>query len=362
MKSGPWLRHAGGIGAIVSLLLGGPARAQSPPPGVAPPRIDSAPGTAPSEETLISRGVELREKGDDAAALGAFRAAYALAKSAHALAQIALAEQALGQWVDAEAHLLESTRHLEDPWISRNKALLDPALTEIQGHVGSLELSGGVAGAELRFNGVLAGTLPLTAPVRLPAGSVALEVRAPGYLPVVRSVIIPSRGLAREPVVLVAIVPTTPTPSAAPGVPNAAPNLPAGVAGVGTNGTTQGPGWTGRKKVALGLGVAAVAGLGVGATFMVIRDGRAKDFNNAGCYTGNPAQTDPCASFKDKEQSALTVGIIGLAGAAVLGGIGAYLLLTDRAGGPPQVALAGHTITWACQPSSTAGVVCQGAF
>ena len=42
-------------------------------------------------------------------------------------------------------------------------------------------------GAEVRIDGELAGKLPLPHPVKATVGGVAMEVRAPGYLPIVRS-------------------------------------------------------------------------------------------------------------------------------------------------------------------------------
>jgi hypothetical protein len=179
---------------VAAALLSGRAYAQGAPNASA----------SADAEALIDRGFELRQKGDDQAALVQFQDAYALSKSARALAQIALAEQALGHWADAEAHLAWALQQTDAPWITKNRALLEPALTEIQGHVGSLELTGGVVGAQVFLNGALAGTFPLQAPIRVPAGNVALEVHAPGYLPVVRTVIVQARGLARESVVMYA--------------------------------------------------------------------------------------------------------------------------------------------------------------
>ena len=157
------------------------------------------------EEAALRRGFELREKGSDEAALAEFQRAYDLKKGARARAQMALAEQALGRWIDAEAHLAEALQRTGDPWIARNRTLLDQALGEIRQHIGSLELSGGTPGAEVRVNGRVAGKMPLDRPLRVEAGSVSLEVRAAGYLPVIRTINVPANGLAREPIALVAV-------------------------------------------------------------------------------------------------------------------------------------------------------------
>src|SRR5207244_1663513 len=62
--------------------------------------LESAFCQAGSVEALLDQGYALRERGDDDQALAKFQAAYRLAPEPRALAQIALAEQALGRWLD----------------------------------------------------------------------------------------------------------------------------------------------------------------------------------------------------------------------------------------------------------------------
>jgi PEGA domain len=336
--------------AFVVLLLAGSARAE--------PRSMGGATTSTNEEALINEGLALREKGDDEGALGSFRRAYELSKGARPLAQIALAEQALGRWADAEGHLGQAVLRSEDPWIARNKSLLEQALVEIQGHLGSLDLSGGVAGAEVRVNGTTVGSFPLKGPLRVPAGSVALEVRAPGYMPVARTVVVPSRGLAREAVVLVATVPAAPTHSIAPTANDmAATTVDPGVSSERSASTSWGP----RKKVGVGLGAAAVASLGVGTAFLFVRDSQAKDYNRAGCPKTEPSMS--CTSLEDKEQSSFIVGVVGLVGAAILGGAATYLFLTDHTGEQQTgVAFAQHTLRFGCLPGAGLAIGCAGEF
>lgn len=82
--------------------------------------IGVAPVRAQSAETLIDEGVQLREQGRDAGALERFQRAYAESRSARALAQVALAEQALGRWVDANAHLTEALA-MGGEWIETHR-------------------------------------------------------------------------------------------------------------------------------------------------------------------------------------------------------------------------------------------------
>src|SRR5438046_3093385 len=90
-------------------------------------------------EKEIDAGLDLREKGKDREALEHFQKAYELSKGPRALAQMALAEQALGVWIDAEAHLKLALQSKEDKWIRGNRQVLEGALNVIQRRLGSLE-------------------------------------------------------------------------------------------------------------------------------------------------------------------------------------------------------------------------------
>src|SRR5215831_5030123 len=89
--------------------------------------LPSGAGAAPADdaEGLILRGIELREKRDDQAALQLFRRALEIAATGRARAQVALAEQALGRWPDAEADLAAALERADEPWIAEKKALLE---------------------------------------------------------------------------------------------------------------------------------------------------------------------------------------------------------------------------------------------
>src|SRR5580704_13340383 len=97
--------------ATALLLVAGAARAQP----VEPAR-------------LVKEGIELRRLHRDADALDAFRRAYALDPAPRTLAQIALAEQALGHFVDAESDLQRAIGAGDDPWIRRSARTLEVGL------------------------------------------------------------------------------------------------------------------------------------------------------------------------------------------------------------------------------------------
>src|SRR4051812_29586201 len=90
-------------------------------------------------ESLMRDAVGLRRAGDDAGALKLFEQAYALNKTPKALAQIGIAEQALGRWSAARKHLGQALESGDDPWIKKNRAAINKSLDIIAAHVGQLE-------------------------------------------------------------------------------------------------------------------------------------------------------------------------------------------------------------------------------
>jgi hypothetical protein len=189
----PRFRWTFRVGALVSVFL-----------SAAMPRSASAQPSSDAD-ALIEKGIQLREKGHDDQALVEFRHAYALAPSPRARAQMGLAEQAVGSWVLAEQHLSEALAATADPWISSRRAVLTTAAAAIAHHLGTLVVTGPPQpNARVLLDGVDVGALPLAHPMRLETGSRLLEVRAPGFYPVVRTLDIQGGATARENVSLVA--------------------------------------------------------------------------------------------------------------------------------------------------------------
>jgi len=356
---------AGGVLAVIVLAaatLGGAARAHA------------ADGGGGGEEEALRRGFELREKGSDEAALAEFQRAYDLKKGARARAQMALAEQALGRWIDAEAHLTEALQQTRDPWIARNRPLLEQALGEIRQHVGSLELSGGTPGAEVRVNGRVAGKMPLDGPLRVEAGSVSLEVRAAGYLPVVRTINVPANGLAREPITLVAVSGPPnihPVPAMAPPAQVSADQSGAGAPQPAVAEPAKSkPGTSQIKRpLGIGLGIAGIGALGVGVGFHLLRQSRASDFNQdcminsmTGAISGTPGVD--CQSRYDGVQQARNIAIAGYVAAPILLGIAAYELFSSSPAEPSPAdhRAASHALQFACAPSAAPAITCAAIF
>ena len=314
------------------------------------------------EDVLIKKGLELRQTRQDEAALQEFRRAWALAKSGRALAQIALAEQALGRWQEAETHLLDALKHEGESWIARNRSLLDQAMFEIQGHLGWIELPGEAKAGWVSINGKQVAALPLNGPLRAPAGSVALEVQAKGYLPILRVLVVPPRDLAREPLDFV--------PSTLVAAPLPAPlptSLPLQPDNARTNETIPEPtrASTSKTRPTIGaiLGATAMVSLGTGIAFHVIREDRANAYNSLGCDRApSEAKFQDCQSSYHRVTTANYLMIAGYAGAAVLSGAAVFLLFGGNTGGAGKTTSAAGEFHLRCGPGAGPGLVCAGRF
>lgn len=211
------------LGSVVlgSLLAAAPARA-------------AAAAADAGEEELLKQGVDARRRGDDVAAHEMFAKAYAVRHSPRAAAQMGLAEIALGRWVEADAHLEEATAAGSDPWIQKNARTLADSLARVRQEVGSLEVLGSPAGAEVVISGEVRGALPLRKPIRVRSGEVRFEVRAPGHETATRTVRVGAGELTRETVVLAPVSTVAAPPPVAGGNAGAATTAPP----VGTPPTT----------------------------------------------------------------------------------------------------------------------------
>jgi tetratricopeptide (TPR) repeat protein len=144
-------------------------------------------------DAAIQRGVQLRRQGDDQAGLEQFQRAYELERTPRALAQIGLAQVALGRWVEASDALANALAAADDPWIQKNRATLERMAGEVGRHIGEIDVDGDPRGAAVSLNGVAAGNLPLRA--KVVAGEVVVSVSAPEHVPLMRTV----QGDAGEP-------------------------------------------------------------------------------------------------------------------------------------------------------------------
>lgn len=159
-------------------------------------------------DALEEQGRAMRDQHRDAEALALFEQAYGQCHGGRALARVALAEAALGRWVDAEGHLREAMARTDDAWTTANRDALQGELGTIAAHLGDLELSGTGPAAEVWIGNRQVASWPSSRPVRVVAGSVTVSVRAEGHAPLTRTVTVPAGGLAREHIELVALAGT----------------------------------------------------------------------------------------------------------------------------------------------------------
>lgn len=268
--------------------------------------VPSSVAAAQDPRALIDEGVTLREQGRDEDALERFRRAYELSPSPEALAQIALAEQALGRMVDAEAHLREALAGEPDRFVRRYRRLLLEALGEIGAQLGTISIVGGVEGAVVAIGGVRRGTLPLEEPVRVVAGPLRVTVTREGYRPFEREIEVPATG-AREVAVelepLAGPAPLIDAPDAVVANGEAAWMLPTGIA-------------------AAGAGAAAVV---VASVLMALREDHARARN--ACFAVDPgapgcvSEFHQAVGFEAASVATYVAGGLLLAGGAILLGL-----------------------------------------
>jgi len=303
-----------------------------------------APATAAAQErdadALIEHGLELREHGRDDEALGEFKRAYALAPTPRALTQLGFAEQAVGRWVASDRHLRDALQAAADPWIAAHRGVIEGAIAVIGKHVGVLDVRGSVPGAVVLLDGANVATLPLREPLRVEAGTRTLEVHAPGYYTISRTVVVSPEGTTRETLDLVPRLDGPGEDTHAPpprGRHEAPPPPPAG----------------GGAQRALGyVGLAAAGALvASGVIGLVERQAQIGAYNDDSTCPGlaSPVQPAACAGHVSSASTWETVSVASFIGAAVLAAGGVTLLLTApraTAGLPAPSALVACSGGW----------------
>jgi hypothetical protein len=187
LASSPWRAAAAMLALLASASAPMAAGAQEAP---TTPKAADEPG-------LVAEGVALRQKGHDSAAFDVFSHAWERFRTPRAQAHLGLAAQALGRWALAETHL-QGALESEDPWVGGKRKLLEDALVVVRRRLGSLEVLANVSEAEVLVDGQVVGQLPLGTPLRLPAGTVVLQVQAGGHVTVQRTVTVEGGQLSRE--------------------------------------------------------------------------------------------------------------------------------------------------------------------
>jgi len=315
----------------------------------------SARAQTPDAEALIREGVEARRERRDADALRLFSRAHDLTHSPRALAQVGLAEQALGRWLEAEGHLRGALDRRDDPWIARNAAPLTTALGVVAQHLGWLRIDGGVAGAEVLVDGQPIGTLPTSVALRVVAGTLALEVRAPGHVTIRREVAIPPDGEARE------VVRLTPDLSGSTvAVAVRSPEAVTAPSGASPDRVVPRPRSI-RPMLAWGALAGAAVGAGVAIGAAVSREGHVAEYNADATCPGvrHGPQPPSCEALVGATDTMEQVFAVALVSAGVLAVTSVVLFLTgsNRSDGVTP------TARFACDVGpGVVGIQCLGRF
>jgi PEGA domain len=288
------------------------------------------------EESLTKEGIELRRAGRDSEALAVFQRALAADGSPRTRAQVGLAEQALGFWVEAERDLSAALEAGKDAWFQQHQTALHRALEVIRAHLATLEVVANVSGAELWINGSRAGVLPLASPLRVVAGTMTVEVRAPGFETQTRSVEVAAQAQGRQVIELAPMVAPIQETKAAGDVkpkevlsrpPNGSENRSPPEKG----GSLRTGAW-----VSLASAVVLLAGSGVA---LLVRNTEAAAYNDdQRCFYGRLTRDQRCGSYRNAGSVAQTIAVIDFEAAVAAGALSVVLFTLAPKVHPLQVA------------------------
>ncbi len=308
-------------------------------------------------DALVRRAVALRQQSQDEAALAELQRALGLSREPRVLAQLGLAEQAVGRWLDADRHLEEAQRAAGDPWIARNRASLAEARRQVGAHLGRVMVFGAVAGAEVFANEQRLGVLPMSASVSVASGTNLIEVRAAGYVTMTRRVQVEAGAearetfeMVREPSPAVRVTAAVPVPVVA--TVAAPPAWTSTMSAAPRSGARRALAWTSLAVGAAGLGVGAFA-----ATRLV---GAVSDYDTRRdpVCPGTDAAVQPtvCAGYLAEVETMRPLAVAGFVAGGALAITSVVLFATSPTG--EERARAG---AFRCGVG-TSGVSCSGVF
>jgi hypothetical protein len=330
-------------GAVCVQLSVAPAAAQS-----APLRAES-----PEVEKLITEAIRLREQGKDLDALEDLKKASELDPgSVRVQVHLSNVYQALGQWLSADQYLRLALAQSDQPYVQRHRQELDDARGVIEDNIGTLDVEGEPAGAEVTLNGRLIGSLPLPAPVPVTVGTYTLEVKMDGHYAVRRPIAIAGHAFVRESVRLERLptdelgtrsFPIGIGPVSTSAAPSSAPSEQ-----LDRSSTRPWLTWT-----LAGLG--AAAGLTtVGA--IVYREAHAKRWNDESCLAVGQTREQLCGDELVKVETAYAIAISsGIAAGLFAAGALVNALVFTEPSRASQAGLQGCAL-------GLAGASCFGAF
>ncbi|HET9931601.1 MAG TPA: hypothetical protein VFQ35_12965 [Polyangiaceae bacterium] len=264
---------------------------------------------------LVTRGLERRRERRDTEALALFRDAYSISATPMILAQIALAEQALGQWLLAEQDLTAALA-THDGWVEANRDALDRALVVIQSHLSWLAVTTNVESAEVWLDDRKLGVVR-AAPWRVIQGPHELSLRLADGRSSTRSLELSAGAREHFHVDFSPLLPSIASgPHArAPRVRQSAKTFDAANATPETNT---------RKTLAFASAALSVSAFAGAVTASLLRLEYAHHYNSDACA---PDRSQKCAAYRDVAERLGTVAVVGYAVAGV-GALGSVALFT----------------------------------
>jgi hypothetical protein len=200
------------------------------------------------------------------------------------------------------------------------------SLGAVRNNIGAVDLSADQPDVELWVDGALVAKLPYT--LRAGAGTIEVELRAKGQPAVRRRLEVAAQRTVSERIhIEPAPAPAVAAAEPAPKPPVASPAAPVHETVVAPAPTTVAPTRSIWPWVTLGGAVVLVAG---GATAHVVREQAATRYNDdSRCVRPNATRDQLCGSDRTTASTGGVLAVIGYAGGALLGGLTAYLWLSD---------------------------------
>lgn len=304
-------------------------------------------------EVLIREGVELRRAGRDADALDKFIQAYDLSHTPRAAAQLGLCQLATSNFVEAEGYLTEALAAGSDPWIARNREIIQESLEQARKELGLVIVSGGPKGALVTVNGRVVGKLPAVKSAYAAVGLATVTASAPGYETKSQKVRVQAGGSSRVEIRLEAVsspAASSPDPNMAsvepPSTEDPQPSsLPASAEsepGISSNpgSALQAPGSWHRPAGWAAVSIGAIA-LGFGVLQHLSREADAKEFNRlapCGEKDGKIFGGPTCEALQSNVSAATTWAAIGYSVGLVGSALGVFWLLGHQGNHAPEAA------------------------
>jgi hypothetical protein len=268
----------------------------------------------PIDESLHREGVALRRERRDAEALAVFERALAVDGSARTRAQVGLAEEALGLWVEAEREVSAALAAGQGPWFQEHGEDLRAALDTIRSRLGTLEVRSKVESTEIWIDGRQDASWPWAPEMRVVAGDIVIEARAPGFITQNRTIHVAAGERA---VAEFQLVPSSVSTARTGSSADASEGTPVAT-------THAVPGRSSLGDVARPAAIASLAGglvlIAGGSVALAIRNSNAAIYNDdARCFYGGLTRDERCGSYRTAASTAgdLAIAQFGVAAAAL---------------------------------------------